>query len=274
MLLKVISASRRIELVGCFPDQLVDLLGEKCPPEKTHTLVIWTKDPRNLLYHPRLNRKVLEYEQIYIHYTITGMGSSFIERKVPPKEESLKVIPKVIQLLGDPRRLRIRFDPIVHLRLPDGRFYTNLGHFRGIAEVGAQLGVKDISISWMEHYPKVVRRLRKAGIEPLKPNASQQQKEADYIYRVATELGLTVHACCVPGLPRSRCIDGELLSKLHPRGLKCSTKRAKAQRDLCGCTESWDIGWYNPCPNGCLYCYANPVEWPDPIQGWESNLPI
>ncbi len=28
-------------------------------------------------------------------------------------------------------------------------------------------------------------------------------------------------------------------------------------REGCGCTESTDIGAYDSCPHGCIYCYAN-----------------
>jgi len=33
--------------------------------------------------------------------------------------------------------------------------------------------------------------------------------------------------------------------------------KEKPTRKECGCTESTDIGTYDTCPHGCVYCYAN-----------------
>ena len=41
--MKLISASRRVDLVGGYADLFAELLDKKAPPESVHTLVIWTK---------------------------------------------------------------------------------------------------------------------------------------------------------------------------------------------------------------------------------------
>lgn len=53
----------------------------------------------------------------------------------------------------------------------------------------------------------------------------------------------------------ARCIDDRLISKLT--GFYLQVGKDKNQRLACGCVASADIGEYNTCQNGCLYCYAN-----------------
>lgn len=258
--LKVISASRRIEMVGFFPQKIIDFLENRYSPSKIHSIVLWSKDPRNLLKHQALKKTLKICDQVFLHFTISGMGGTYLEPRIPRTEESISVLPEIVEFLEDPQRVRIRFDPIVHLKLPDGREYSNLPCFVEVARHARNVGAQNITISWMETYPKVVRRLKKYDIEPLPVSREKLKKEADWIFREAAKIGLQVIGCCVPYVPMSRCIDGELLTKLHPKGYEASNKKASGQRPLCGCTESWDIGWYNPCPGGCLYCYARPVE--------------
>lgn len=257
---KVISASRRIELLGYFPDRLMDFLQARCPPEKVHTIVLWSKKPEVLIHNATLRKFLTQYDQLFLHFTITGMGGSFLEPGTPSPEESFRVLPSLIDILSDPRRMVIRFDPIVHFRLPDGRIYTNLSHFDEIAQIAKSHGVPRIIISWVSLYPKVKARLLRLGLEPILLTQEEWQKEVANIFGKAKRFGIEISGCCVSGLPRGACIHGALLSSLHPQNFPASTEKARGQRDLCGCTESWDIGWYLPCPGGCVYCYANPQE--------------
>ncbi len=258
----VISASRRIDMVGTAPDHLTQVLNQKCPPEQVHTLVIWTKDATNLFEHKPLLEAVRKYRQLYFHYTVTGMGASILEPRVPAPEKALRWLPQLIELAGNPQRIRFRFDPIVNLRLPCGAMYSNIDWFEKLAPQVHQLGITDVSISWMASYRKVVSRLSRAGIGLIEVTPQLWQEQYSRVNEVADRYHLVLHGCCVPGMPRSRCIDGQLLMALHPDREPCSLRKAKGQRSDCGCTESLDIGWYFHCLHGCRYCYANPAPVP------------
>lgn len=251
-------------MAACFPNELARLLAEKCAPERTHTVVLWTKNARNLLEHGALGEACRQYA-LYMHFTISGMGGTRLEPNVPPWQEMTQLLGPLVDYVGKPERVRIRFDPIVHLRFSDGGAFCNLESFEPIAAEAHKRGITDFSISWMDAYKKVVSRLRNHEISDVPISPSKWKKEFDWLQRKASQYSIRLRGCCVPGMPVSRCIDGELLTRLHPEKLPCSTKKAKGQRAACGCTESFDIGWYNPCPHGCLYCYANPAPVPEPV---------
>ena len=51
-----------------------------------------------------------------------------------------------------------------------------------------------------------------------------------------------------------KCIDEGLLNELF--NLNLAYRKDPAQRKLCLCQQSVDIGSYGACGHGCLYCYA------------------
>jgi hypothetical protein len=255
--MKVISASRRVEMVGFFPSKLEEILQNRCSPDKVHTVVLWSKDPRNLLKRSSLF-EILKSYTVFLHFTISGMGGSRLEPGILDTEKSLSLLPDLIRFLGNHRRLRIRFDPVVHLKTADGRNYSNLLEFPRIAREVRNAGLNHMIISWMQAYPKVGKRLARLGIVPIALSRKKRLNERDWIVEQAEKYNINVSGCCVPDMPVTRCIDGALLTDLHPDGKPAPIEKANGQRTECGCTKSWDIGWYYSCPGGCVYCYANP----------------
>ncbi|MGQ9513361.1 DUF1848 family protein [Thermodesulfitimonas sp.] len=254
MLKTVVSLSRRTEPYF-YAEKLATVLTTRYPPERVHTVVVWTKFPDTVLV--QLRSVLKEYAQVYVHLTITGLGGTVVEPRVPPPEKVLTQIPALIDFLGDPCRLRVRPDPLVVLRRK-GEEIENLTAAQAVIREAAGCGVKAFSASFVALYPKVRQRLVRLGWEAIVPTAAAQRRVWEELSRVAAANGATLYACCVPGLPVSRCIDGALLTALHPAGEKCRLDKARGQREECGCTHSVDLGWYTmPCPSGCLYCYAN-----------------
>ncbi len=254
----VLSASRRTDLICCYPDYLVEKLAEY-PPEKVHSIVIWTKNPLNMLTAAQLHDTLIRYRQLYIHLTITGLGATVLEPRIPAWREVVDMIPGLLEMAGDPHRISWRFDPLVRCE-GAAALLSNYELFSEIAGHVAAHGITVCRTSWVESYRKVLRRMDKKGFRLLPHSMDERREQAARLQRYSEALGITMQFCSMKGFPRSRCIDGPLLSRLHPDGLQCSSRKAKGQRTLCGCTESLDIGWYSmKCYNGCVYCYAEPL---------------
>ena len=57
------------------------------------------------------------------------------------------------------------------------------------------------------------------------------------------------------GIRPGSCIDKGLIEELA--GCSIRAGKDKNQRTQCGCVESVEVGTYDTCLNGCVYCYAN-----------------
>lgn len=254
----VLSASRRTDLAACFPGYFIEKL-QDYPPERVHTIVIWTKNPQAMLSNERLCSTLARYRQLYVHLTITGFGGSVLEPHIPPWQDVVGMLAQLVVFTGDARRISWRFDPIIRVEV-NGTLFSNIDLFAPLAEAVGEAGIAFCRTSWVEPYAKVQRRLARRGITLQLHSPEERREHARELTRIAASHGMGIHFCAVADFPRSRCIDGELLSRLHPDGLNCSPARAKGQRPLCGCTQSIDIGWYSQkCLHGCLYCYAEPL---------------
>ncbi len=255
--LLVLSASRRTDLVGCYPEVLSERLGEY-PPDTVHTVVLWTKSPKNLILRGRLQETLSRYAQIYVHLTITGMGGSVFEPQIPAWEETVGLLGAVVEAAKSPERICWRFDPILEAE-KNGKEFSNLPYFPRLAEAVSAFGIKQVRTSWVSPYKKVTARMAKQGWRLLQKTPDERRRQAEWMEDVCKQFGFSLGMCAMEGFPVSRCIDGERFSRLHPGGLNGSNEKARGQRELCGCTKSRDIGWYTDrCRHVCLYCYALP----------------
>jgi DNA repair photolyase len=277
---KVISASRRTDLVSYFPEWLSSVIAEEkavvyapsrhirivdLGPETVHTFVLWSKDFSHLIENRFNLRDVLsKYDQLYFHMTITGLGGTFIEEGVPGPSKTLSQLESLIHIAGLPRRVSVRFDPIVFWE-EDGRIKSNIQFFEELAPRVAALEIKDIRFSYAQWYRKAIRRAAKRRFFYIDPSQEEKIEKAQNLTQIAQRWGLNLYACSqnfladIPGIQASACIDGNLLQNLHPLREAVSLEKDKSQRRECHCTESVDAGSYaQSCPHSCLYCYANP----------------
>lgn len=286
----VVSASRRTELVGLRPNWLVNALQrfERRYKRNIHSVVLWTKDPTNIYEHKELREELSKYN-LLVHFTLTGLGGTRIEPTVPEPEVLVDRLPKLLEFLKDPRRLRWRFDPIITLQKEDGDYWLSSVLFEPLAQEISKLGVNNCYFSFCSMYPKIARRgLEESGIKMVMPSVEEQLEVVEQMKNTASPLGITLYSCVQPllegvrGITPARCIDAELLTDLHPQKIPADQSRDKTQskyRETCYCTESRDIGAYLPCGHGCVYCYAEAAV---PIRAkltqkplpWESNLEL
>lgn len=253
----ILSASRREELLY-HPKRFLNSLA-KFPPEQVHSIVMWTKTPHLLLKNQELMKKLSEYDQIIMHVTITGLGASFLEPNIPHSQEIIDLLPKLIDFVKSPKRINVRFDPILNLIHKDGRVLSNFSLFPDIAEQCKEQEVREFTISWITAYKKVERRLSALGFTKFEADDTLKTKQAKQLHKWANMLNVNIKGCCTqPFFPTYGCINGKLLSELHPRKENCTLEKPLGQRRLCHCTKSMDIGWYYSCHNGCTYCYGHP----------------
>lgn len=275
---QVISASRRTDIPMRFTAWLAQAIQQgfvdvpqpyngrvrrvSLLPQDVHTVVLWSKDFRPVLRDAGGARRALErYDQVYCHLTITGLGGSPLEPHIPPWQEVALQLPRLVQFAGDPRRVSVRFDPIVHWHEGDA-VRSNLSLAGPILHEVSRSGVTAVRISFATLYGKVRKRRDWQWYDP---PLAQRLEAVQMLVELARALGLTLYGCsqndlAQAGVPASHCIDDELLSALHPHGLPAPSGKDPGQRQECGCTPSVDIGSYTMrCPNSCAYCYANPL---------------
>ncbi len=289
----ILSASRTKDMVRRTSRLLAALLLGEAPcrwgpyapvgrvdPSRLHTVVLWTKDPRNIIKSPELRSTLItlkeKYQvQISLQVTATGLGGSFIEPGIPHWNEVVADLMQVFEAgIISPKAVVYRYDPFLEVSTASGRIFSNadIGIFTELSKAFVSLGIERVTTSRADacRYPKVVERMSSLG---LKWRFIEDEEAADFCAEmdfVCRGLGVDFSVCCEPdvGYLRKRwgCIDGKWLNELkgadHPETTETLHNRIGKQRPLCRCTYSRDIGYSAGSAGcysggyGCLYCYS------------------
>ena len=230
------------------------------PPQRVSLLrgdvdafVFWSRDVRPLLrFLPEIEAG--GFPSVFL-LTATGYPRR-LEPGAPSVAEAAACFRELASLVGR-RRIAWRYDPVLFTPETGPAF-----HARRFAEMAGQLApyAARAIVSFFDPYPKALRRLRQAGIatDAASGGAEAQAALLAGFAAVAAREGLEIQSCAEAaswsGVPHGQCVDEGLLNELFHLGL--SYRKDPAQRRLCLCTRSVDIGRYGECGHGCLYCYA------------------
>ena len=223
----------------------------KISPDVVDCIVFWTKNPLPMM--ERLDE--LEAYNYYFQFTLTGYGKD-VERNLPNKKTS--VIPIFQELSNKIGKEKVvwRYDPIFFSNRYNVQYH--LKAFRSIAEALSGYTEKCV-ISFLDIYPKNKKNMDNLLSYDL--SDSELREFAKELSNIAKENHIKIGSCAEKvdldeyGIIHNSCIDKELIEKII--GCKLKINKDKNQRIECGCVESVEVGTYNTCKNGCVYCYAN-----------------
>ncbi|MCU0913703.1 MAG: DUF1848 family protein [Planctomycetes bacterium] len=269
---RIISLSRRTDIPAFYADWFLRRVQEgfagvvspygrsrylvSLEPQAVDCFVFWSKDFTPFI--PHLNTLDRLGYRFYFNYTLTGLPAVF-ESHVD-KEAALKTL-EYLSTRYSPRHINWRFDPIILSSITGPDFWLD-----AFERLAARLAgrVERCYFSFVTAYEKVrhnfLQLLLHDGIGILQPHPEEKIALADRLAAIGQRYGIRMYSCCGDYLlsdwvQKAHCIDGGIIEQLFfPQGLQYQQKPTRRE---CGCTESIDLGTYDTCPHGCVYCYAN-----------------
>lgn len=265
----IISASRRTDIPGFYSEWFMNRLKEGyvltrnpmnhaqvskiiLSKELIDCIVFWTKDPLKMM--DKLTQLDNYGYPYYFQFTLTPYGKE-LESNLRDKTEILETFIRLSNQIGSERVLW-RYDPIIL-----NHNITIDYHKQKFKQLCQTLSgyTKVCTISFVDEYTKLSNVLKSGKIREL--TEAEMIQLAKFLSLTGKQYGIEVRSCCEKldftayGIKPASCIDKQTIESITRSSLNVKTDIN--QRQGCGCISSIDIGVYNTCNNGCIYCYAN-----------------
>ena len=263
----IISASRRTDIPSYYSEWFINRIKEEhvlvrnpmnfsqisevsLKKEDVECIVFWTKNPFPMLK----NLSELKEYNYYFQFSLTSYDNS-IEKNLPPKSKLVPIFKRLSSLIGS-EKVIWRYDPILISKKFDVNYHKE--NFELLAKKLKNSTNKCV-ISFIDVYPKIAKKLLENGIR--EPHMDEISEISKTISEIGSCYNIEIQTCSEKidlnnyGIIHGKCIDDELIKKLF--GYSGKVPKDKNQREECGCVKSIDIGAYDTCVNGCIYCYAN-----------------
>ena len=217
-------------------------------PEVIDVIVFCTKNPSPML--DRISQ--LSAFDMFWFVTITPYGKE-IEPHVPSKELVIESFQKLSEKVGK-ERTSWRYDPIFITDKYSVNYHIEQFHQMAKALAGY---TEQCVVSFIDLYEKTKRNF--IGIRSV--TKTEQETIIAAFSQIAKENKLQIHLCCEnadltrENVDADGCMSKTVLEKAL--GCRLNVPQKKTARAECSCLLGADIGAYNTCGHGCLYCYAN-----------------
>lgn len=228
-----------------YPSQITKYL---LSPDVIDVMVFCTKNPS-----PMLDRlSLLSAFDTFWFVTITPYGTE-IEPHVPPKEQVIASFWQLSAAIGS-SRISWRYDPV--LITDTYSIAHHIEQFHRMAEALSGYTTQCV-VSFIDLYEKTKRNFR--GVRSV--TSEEQEVLIEAFSKIAKENSLQIHLCCEnanlirENVDADGCMSKAVLEKAL--GCRLDVPKKKTARSECSCLLGADIGAYNTCGHGCLYCYAN-----------------
>ena len=152
-----------------------------------------------------------------------------------------------------------RYDTILLTSLTPVEFH--LENFERIAKL-LRGYTNECVISFAQIYRKTKRNLDRAAAEEdftwREPANEERLRTLRTFLQITKANGMDLTVCSQPefaghGIGEAHCMDAQRLSRIAGHTIAA---KLHGMRPGCGCYQSKDIGDYDTCPHGCVYCYA------------------